>query len=517
MSLRSGTRLGAGIALSLLVLAITAPVSSAHHGRTYWRHHDHHLRLSLNGSPGVVSVGQQITYTATITNNGPGTASNSRLPGPAPRQGHPRLGQPQPGQLQRQPDPRVQPRLARRGSHRHRHDHRHRQPARPARQPRLDLNQPTRRLARPTHRHQLRPLAEPQPRPAPERVAGRRQRRPADHLHRDDHQQRPRHSQQHRLPGPAPRQGHPRLGQPQPGQLQRQPDPRVQPRLARLGSHRHRHDHRHRQPARPARQPRLDLNQPTRRLARPTHRHQLRPLAEPQPRPAPERVAGRRQRRPADHLHRDDHQQRPRHSQQHRLPGPAPRQGHPRLGQPQPGQLQRQPDPRVQPRLARLGSHRHRHDHRHRQPARPARQPRLDLNQPTRRLARPTHRHQLRPLAEPQPRPAPERVAGRRQRRPADHLHRDDHQQRPRHSQQQRLPGPAPRQGHPRLGQPQPGQLQRQPDPQVQPRLARRGSHRHRHDHRHRQPARPARQPRLDLDQPTRRLARPTHRHQLRP
>ena len=87
MNPRSGKRLGAGAALALLVLAITAPVSAAHPSRSYWHHHHHHLRLSLHGSPGVVNVGQQITYAATITNNGPGTASTAgfqdELPGKA--------------------------------------------------------------------------------------------------------------------------------------------------------------------------------------------------------------------------------------------------------------------------------------------------------------------------------------------------------------------------------------------------------------------------------------------------
>ena len=87
MSPRSGKRLGAGAALALLVLAITAPVSAAHPSRSYRRHHRHHLQLSLHRSPGVVNVGQQITYTATITNNGPGTATSAgfqdELPGKA--------------------------------------------------------------------------------------------------------------------------------------------------------------------------------------------------------------------------------------------------------------------------------------------------------------------------------------------------------------------------------------------------------------------------------------------------
>jgi uncharacterized repeat protein (TIGR01451 family) len=67
MSLGSGKRLAAGTVLALLVLAVGAPVSAAHLGRSHARHRGH-LRLSLNGSPTVVEVGQQVTYTATITN-----------------------------------------------------------------------------------------------------------------------------------------------------------------------------------------------------------------------------------------------------------------------------------------------------------------------------------------------------------------------------------------------------------------------------------------------------------------
>src|SRR5579863_10246781 len=88
MGARSSKQFGAAAAFALLVLAITAPVSAAHPGRTHFRrHHHHHLRLSLNGAPGVVNVGQQLTYTATISNNGPGTASTAAfqdlLPGKA--------------------------------------------------------------------------------------------------------------------------------------------------------------------------------------------------------------------------------------------------------------------------------------------------------------------------------------------------------------------------------------------------------------------------------------------------
>jgi uncharacterized repeat protein (TIGR01451 family) len=70
MTFKAGTRLATGAATLLLVAASAAqPAAAQQH-----RHHQHHhhrrpdLDLRLTGSPPVVNTGQQVTYTATITN-----------------------------------------------------------------------------------------------------------------------------------------------------------------------------------------------------------------------------------------------------------------------------------------------------------------------------------------------------------------------------------------------------------------------------------------------------------------
>ena len=141
--------------------------------------------LKLTESPGSVDTGQQVTYTATVSNSGNGTAGKRRLPGSASGQGDPRLGEREPGELQRQPDDRVQPRVAERRRLGHGHDRGHGEPAGLDDRPRLGLEQPARKLAAPAHRLRLRPRRQPEPEPEAVRLPRSGRSGPAGDLHRD--------------------------------------------------------------------------------------------------------------------------------------------------------------------------------------------------------------------------------------------------------------------------------------------------------------------------------------------
>jgi hypothetical protein len=77
-----GARFGATALVGLLALTLAVPLAAAHHA-----HHAASLDFRLTGSPGSVLTGQQVSYTATVSNDGPGTIANAafqdQLPGKA--------------------------------------------------------------------------------------------------------------------------------------------------------------------------------------------------------------------------------------------------------------------------------------------------------------------------------------------------------------------------------------------------------------------------------------------------
>ena len=286
MSPRSRTRsvkIAAGAAFALLGMAVTASIATAatsrssaaqHRGVPLRAAHRHspNLALRLSASGGTVNTGQQVTYTATVVNTGGRTDRNAAfrdlLPAKAslvstsPSQGScagSRVVRCNLGSLDRGASATITIVVTAN------------RPGWMTDYAWVSTNPPGGWM----HRHAVSTNVQGVDSNVGLKLTSRpaeRRRRAAGDLHGDRLQLGERHRRKRRLPGSASGQGDPRLGEHEPGHLQRQPDGPVQPRVAerrRLG---HGHDRRHREPAGLDDRPGLGLEQPAGKLAAPACR-----------------------------------------------------------------------------------------------------------------------------------------------------------------------------------------------------------------------------------------------------
>src|SRR5277367_5013245 len=79
MKLNLTAKLGATLLFGALAMSLAVPLAAAHHAAS--------LDFRLTGSPGSVLTGQQVSYTATVSNDGPAAITNAafkdQLPGKA--------------------------------------------------------------------------------------------------------------------------------------------------------------------------------------------------------------------------------------------------------------------------------------------------------------------------------------------------------------------------------------------------------------------------------------------------
>ena len=259
------------------------------------------LNLTLSGSPGAVDPGQQVTYTATVSNSGNGADANVAFQDLLPGKATLVSANATPGELHRNPTGSLQPRSARTRAPRprSRSSSRPTWPGKMTDHAWVSANPPgnwQHERAVDTYVRNVSPGLD-----APAQRIARRSVNTGQQVTYTatvgEHRQRQR--RQRGLPDLLPEQHDARLGHDEPGHLLGQPDDRVQPRGARPRRLGHDHDRRHGQPARQDHGPRLGLHDPARPLGAPATRSTPRfTRRRPPPRPP---QPGRPRPRSSDH------------------------------------------------------------------------------------------------------------------------------------------------------------------------------------------------------------------------
>ena len=282
MSPRSRTRsvtvrAAAGAALAMFAMAVATSFASAAPLRGAHRHASPNLALRLSASAGTVSTGQQVTYTATVVNTGRRADRNAGLRDLLPGKATLVSTTPSQGSCSGSQVIRCNlGSLARGASATVTIVATANRPGWMTDYAWVSTNPP----GGWEHRHSVSTNVQgvsSERRIEPHRVARPRRHRPAGDVHRDRRQLGERNGRECRVPGSASGEGDPGLREREPGKLQRQPDRRVQPRVAERRRLRHSHDRRHGEPAGMDDRPRLGLEQPARELAASSRGLGLRP------------------------------------------------------------------------------------------------------------------------------------------------------------------------------------------------------------------------------------------------